>query len=164
LSAAHRDSFRAEHFGIIFQMFNLLPYLSILDNVLLPLSFARGRRQRAITAGGTVETEARRLLGNLGLDADVFAGQPAAALSVGEQQRVAAARALIGGPEIVVADEPTSALDRDRQQEFLDLLFQDVGEAGATLIVVSHDEALAPRFDRVLPLGEIAVSRQGAPA
>ena len=61
----------------------------------------------------------------------------------------------------MVADEPTSALDRNRQQEFLDLLFQDVGEAGATLIMVSHDESLAPRFDRVLPLDEIAVDVEG---
>jgi putative ABC transport system ATP-binding protein len=161
LSAVARDRFRAEHFGIIFQMFNLLPYLSILDNVLLPLSFARGRRQRVVENGRTVEAEARRLLANLGLDADAFAGQPAAALSVGQQQRVAAARALIGAPEIVVADEPTSALDRSRQQEFLDLLFQDVGEAGAALIMVSHDETLAARFDRVLALDEIAVTRKG---
>jgi putative ABC transport system ATP-binding protein len=162
LSAARRDRFRAEHFGIIFQMFNLLPYLSILDNVILPLSFAGGRRQRVIASGQSVEAEARRLLVTLGLDPDEFAGQPAAALSVGEQQRVAAARALIGAPEIIVADEPTSALDRNRQLEFLDLLFRDLGEAGATLIMVSHDESLAPRFDRVLPLDEIAVGSQGA--
>jgi putative ABC transport system ATP-binding protein len=161
LSAVARDRFRAEHFGIIFQMFNLLPYLSILDNVLLPLSFAQGRRRRVVEHGRTVDAEARRLLTNLGLDADAFAGQPAAALSVGQQQRVAAARALIGAPEIVVADEPTSALDRDRQQEFLDLLFQDVGAAGATLIMVSHDESLARRFDRVLAIGEIAVAHEG---
>jgi putative ABC transport system ATP-binding protein len=161
LSAVQRDHFRAEHFGIIFQMFNLLPYLSILDNVLLPLSFARGRGQRVAANGRSDEAEARRLLGSMGLDADAFAGQPAAELSVGQQQRVAAARALIGAPEIVVADEPTSALDRNRQQEFLDLLFQDVGEAGATLITVSHDESLAPRFDRVLALDEIAVVHQG---
>jgi putative ABC transport system ATP-binding protein len=161
LSAVARDRFRAEHFGIIFQMFNLLPYLSILDNVLLPLSFAQGRRRRVVEHGCTVDAEARRLLTNLGLDADAFAGQPAAALSVGQQQRVAAARALIGAPEIVIADEPTSALDRDRQQEFLDLLFQDVGAAGATLIMVSHDESLAPRFDRVLAIAEIAVVHQG---
>jgi putative ABC transport system ATP-binding protein len=164
LSAAERDHFRAEHFGIIFQMFNLLPYLSILDNVLLPLSFAQARRRRVVADGRTTQAAARRLLANLGLDADLFAGQPAAALSVGQQQRVAAARALIGAPEIVVADEPTSALDRDLQQEFLDLLFEDVGEAGATLIMVSHDESLAPRFDRVLPLGDVAVSSQGGHA
>jgi putative ABC transport system ATP-binding protein len=164
LSGAERDHFRAEHFGIIFQMFNLLPYLSIVDNVLLPLSFARARRRRVVANGRTTEAEARRLLANLGLDAGLFAGQPAAALSVGQQQRVAAARALIGAPEIVVADEPTSALDRDLQQEFLNLLFADVVEAGATLIMVSHDESLAPRFDRVLPLGDIAVSSQGGHA
>ncbi|MEM7023153.1 MAG: ABC transporter ATP-binding protein [Pseudomonadota bacterium] len=156
LSAVERDRFRAEHFGIIFQMFNLLPYLSILDNVLLPLSFAKGRRAKILSDGGTPQAEARRLLASLGLDADRFANQPAASLSVGQQQRVAAARALIGAPEIVVADEPTSALDRNRQREFLDLLFQDVGAAGASLIMVSHDETLAPRFDRVLPLQEIA--------
>jgi len=162
LASVQRDHFRAEHFGIIFQMFNLLPYLSILDNVLLPLSFARGRRGRVVNGGKTPEAEARRLLASLGLDADAFAGQPAAALSVGQQQRVAAARALIGAPEIVVADEPTSALDRDRQQEFLDLLFRDLGAAAASLVMVSHDESLAPRFDRVLPLAEIAVVGQGS--
>jgi putative ABC transport system ATP-binding protein len=132
--------------------------------VLLPLSFARARRRRVVANGRPTEAEARRLLANLGLDVDLFAGQPAAALSVGQQQRVAAARALIGAPEIVVADEPTSALDRDLQREFLDLLFADVGEAGATLIMVSHDESLAPRFARVLPLGDIAVSSQGGHA
>jgi ABC-type lipoprotein export system ATPase subunit len=97
----------------------------------------------------------------MGLDLDAFASQPAAALSVGQQQRVAAARALIGAPEIMIADEPTSALDRDRQQEFLDLLFQDLGEADATLIMMSHDDSLAPRFDRVLALGEIAIAHHG---
>jgi putative ABC transport system ATP-binding protein len=76
LSAAARDRFRAEHFGIIFQMFNLLPYLSILDNVLLPLSFAHSRRQRAIESGRTAAAEARRLLAKLGLDVDAFAGSP----------------------------------------------------------------------------------------
>jgi putative ABC transport system ATP-binding protein len=156
LSPVQRDRFRAEHFGIVFQMFNLLPYLSILDNVLLPLSFAKGRRARVVKGGQAPEAEARRLLASLGLDADRFAGQPASALSVGQQQRVAAARALIGAPEIVVADEPTSALDRGRQQEFVDLLFADLGRAGASLVMVSHDQSLAPRFDRVMPLADVA--------
>ena len=70
-------------------------------------------------------------------------GRSAANLSVGQQQRVAAARALIGAPELIVADEPTSALDRNRQAAFLDLLFNEAGAAGATLIMVSHDESLA---------------------
>jgi putative ABC transport system ATP-binding protein len=155
MRGAVRDRFRAEHFGIIFQMFNLLPYLSILDNVLLPLRFAKGRHGRVASAG-TPEAEARRLLASLGLDVNVFAHQPAAALSVGQQQRVAAARALIGAPEVVVADEPTSALDRGLQRAFLDLLFDDLAQAGASLVMVSHDESLAARFDRVLALADVA--------
>jgi len=154
LSNTARDRFRAEHFGIIFQMFNLLPYGSVIDNVELPLSFARRRRERAEAAGG-VRTEARRLLASLGLDGDLIDGRSAANLSVGQQQRVAAARALIGRPEIVIADEPTSALDRNRQQAFLDLLFAEVANAAATLIMVSHDETLAPRFDRIVRLEDI---------
>jgi putative ABC transport system ATP-binding protein len=149
-----RDRFRAEHFGIIFQMFNLLPYGTAVDNIVLPLAFARARRQRAMRAGD-VRATARRLMEHLGLD-EKLGGQEAAKLSVGQQQRVAAARALIGAPEIIVADEPTSALDRDRQVAFLDVLFAQVKDAGATLIMVSHDESLAPRFDRVLRLNEIA--------
>lgn len=164
LRGAARDRFRGEHFGIIFQMFNLLPYGSVLDNVLLPLSFSKARRQRA-SAGGSAETEAARLLDRLGLEAGLVRGVPAASLSVGQQQRVAAARALIGSPPIIVADEPTSALDRNRQQVFLDLLFDVAAEAGATLIMVSHDESLAPRFSRVVPLTSIArVKRDGEPS
>src|SRR5262245_13838458 len=128
MGAAARDAFRAAHFGIVFQMFNLLPYGSVLDNVLLPLSFAPGRRRRA-SAKTSPDAEARRLLGRLGLDAAALSGRSAANLSVGQQQRVAAARALIGTPEVVVADEPTSALDRDRQDAFLDLLFAEVAAA-----------------------------------
>jgi putative ABC transport system ATP-binding protein len=163
LSSSARDHFRAEHFGIIFQMFNLLPYGSILDNVLLPLSFARKRRARAARHGG-IEAEAGRLLASLGLDPAELDGLSTANLSVGQQQRVAAARALIGAPELIVADEPTSALDRDRQNAFLDLLFAEVAAAGAGLIMVSHEEELGSRFDRVLRLDEIAVSERRAVA
>jgi putative ABC transport system ATP-binding protein len=148
-----RDRFRAEHFGIIFQMFNLLPYGTAVDNIILPLAFARARRQRA-TRAGDVRATALTLMRHLGLD-EKLGCQEAAKLSVGQQQRVAAARALIGAPEIIVADEPTSALDRDRQAAFLDVLFAQVKDAGATLIMVSHDESLAPRFDRVVRLDEI---------
>ena len=160
LSASARDGFRAEHFGIIFQMFNLLPYATVIDNVLLPLSFAPRRRQRA-TAKTTAAEEAVRLLSRLGLEADLVRGPSAADLSVGQQQRVAAARALIGSPELIVADEPTSALDRDRQVAFLDLLFTEARAAGVTVIMVSHDESLAAKFDRVLRLDEIATSARG---
>ena len=153
LSNAARDHFRAEHFGVIFQMFNLLPYGSVVDNVVLPLSFAAQRRKRAME-NGSVEREALRLLSALGIDNSLLNGS-AAALSVGQQQRVAAARALIGAPEVIVADEPTSALDKARQERFLDLLFAQVEEAGSTLIMVSHDEMLASRFDQVLNLVDL---------
>jgi putative ABC transport system ATP-binding protein len=161
LSGAARDRFRAEHYGIIFQMFNLLPYGSVIDNVLLPLSFSRTRRARA-EAGGGVHAEAARLLETLGLEKAVIGNASAANLSVGQQQRVAAARALIGAPELIIADEPTSSLDRDRQQAFLDLLFADIDAAGATLVMVSHDESLSSRFTRIVNLTDIAkTARKG---
>jgi putative ABC transport system ATP-binding protein len=163
LSNSARDHFRAEHFGIIFQMFNLLPYGSVIDNVMLPLSFAGERAKRASRHGPAV-LEAARLLKSLGLDTAELAGLSAADLSVGQQQRVAAARALIGAPELIVADEPTSSLDGNRQLAFLDLLFAEAGAAGSSVIMVSHDETLGSRFDRVVRLEEIAVSQRGAGA
>jgi putative ABC transport system ATP-binding protein len=161
LRGAARDRFRAEHYGIIFQMFNLLPYGSVIDNVVLPLSFSDKRRKRAAAQGG-VHAEAARLLESLGLEREV-AHSSAANLSVGQQQRVAAARALIGSPKIVIADEPTSSLDRNRQQSFLDLLFADLDAVGATLVMVSHDESLSGRFTRIVNLAEIARVSRGRP-
>lgn len=160
LRGAARDRFRAEHFGIIFQMFNLLPYGSVIDNVVLPLSFSPSRRRRA-AASGSAEAEAMRLLNSLGIEHSLVDGNAASSLSVGQQQRVAVARALIGSPELIVADEPTSSLDRNRQQAFLDLLFADVAEAKSTLVMVSHDESLASRFTRVARLDEIARAERG---
>ena len=163
MSATNRDRFRAEHYGIIFQMFNLLPYANALDNVLLPLSFAPDRRKRAASAR-TAREEAARLLAALGVHGPLAIKGIAAQLSVGQQQRVAAARALIGAPELVVADEPTSALDKKTQDGFLDLLFGQVEEAGTTLIMVSHDDQLASRFDRAVHLGDIAAIGYGGEA
>jgi putative ABC transport system ATP-binding protein len=156
LSSSARDRFRAEHFGIIFQMFNLLPYAGVIDNVLLPLHFAPERRKRA-AAATTTETEANRLLDRVGISAALRTNQRAASLSVGQQQRVAAARALIGAPDLIVADEPTSSLDRNRQGQFLDLLFSEAERAASSVIMVSHDESLMSRFDRVVNLADIAV-------
>lgn len=153
LSSAARDRFRSEHIGVIFQMFNLLPYGTVIDNVLLPLSFAAGRRRKA-SANSSPEDEARRLLSALGLPETHMDAQ-AATLSIGQQQRVAAARALIGSPELVIADEPTSALDRKNQDRFLDLLFAQLSDAHATLIMVSHDDTLASHFDRVVALSDL---------
>lgn len=163
LSASARDRFRSEHIGVVFQMFNLLPYGSVLDNVVLPLSFATRRRARAKEQGGGDERkEAARLLSALALEESGYLG-PASALSVGQQQRVAVARALIGAPELIVADEPTSALDRDRQRLFLDLLVEQTRAAGSSLIMVSHDEALAPVFDRVCALEDLVSKARVGP-
>ncbi len=158
LSNAARDRFRAEHIGVIFQMFNLLPYGTAADNVVLPLSFAASRCNR-VRAAGSELAEAERLLAALGITQGLLQG-PASELSVGQQQRVAAARALIGAPELVIADEPTSALDPVREERFLELLFAQMDEVNSTLIMVSHDEGLASHFDQVLRLDEI-VSQGG---
>lgn len=154
LSAAARDRFRVDHIGMIFQQFNLIPYLSVIDNVLLPCRFSARRRQRALTQSATLRAEAGRLLTRLDL-ADEFRRRQVTKLSVGQQQRVAAARALIGQPEIVIADEPTSALDANRQLAFLDLLTAECRQTRATLIFVSHDVRLAARFSRTVALDEI---------
>jgi len=158
LGAGARDRFRAERIGVIFQQFNLLPYARVADNILLPLQFAPARRARAGDAAG----EAARLCAALGLPGDVLAMQ-AGRLSVGQQQRVAVARALIGAPPVIVADEPTSALDAATQDAFLALLFDQAGAAGSSLLMVSHDERLGARFDRVIRLEDI-VSAQGVAA
>jgi putative ABC transport system ATP-binding protein len=154
LSASRADRLRADKLGIIFQQFNLLPYGSMLQNVLLPLQFSRARRERA-SAGGTPADEARRLLTRLGLAADQHV-RGVTRLSIGQQQRVAVARAIIGNPRLIIADEPTSALDADNRDEFLKLLFEEVTRANAGLILVSHDQSLASRFDRRMEISEIA--------
>lgn len=158
LRAAARDRFRAMHVGFIFQLFNLIPYLSALDNILLPCRFAPARAARLDCSP---RDEAMRLATRLDLDHPTLA-RPASELSVGQQQRVAAARALIGRPGVVIADEPTSALDADRQRDFLDLLLSECADAGAALLFVSHDERLRDRFDRVIHLHTL--NRALAPA
>ena len=149
LTAAQRDRLRADHIGFVFQQFNLLPYFDAIDNVTLPCGFSRRRAERA---GADCRAQARDLLRRLHLDPDLVAGRPAAELSVGQQQRVAAARALIGAPELVIADEPTSALDADTRDGFLALLFDECKRVNASLLFVSHDRSLEARFDRVLDL------------
>ena len=155
LSGPRRDAFRADHIGFIFQMFNLVPYLSLVENVALPCRFSAARLERAIQASGSLEGEARRLLTAMELDPDALGSRPVTELSVGQQQRVAAARSLIGAPQIVIADEPTSALDSDTRHAFLELLFAEVKAAEATLLFVSHDASLQDGFDRPLALAEI---------
>src|SRR5450830_448932 len=143
LSAGARDRFRVDHTGYIFQQFNLLPFLSVRENVELPCHFSKLRAHRGLKDKDLLERRAD-------------------SLSIGQQQRVAAARALIGQPELVIADEPTSALDYDAREAFLQLLFAECRDAGASLLFVSHDQSLAPLFDRHLSLAEL--NRAATPA
>ena len=155
LSSSRRDRFRADHSGYIFQMFNLLPYLSVMDNIILPCHFSALRKQRAVQRHGDLQRAARHLLAHLGLERADLLRQPVTELSIGQQQRVAAARALIGSPELVIADEPTSALDADTREAFVQLLFAECEAAGSSLLFVSHDAALETLFDRSLSLREL---------
>jgi putative ABC transport system ATP-binding protein len=151
MGGAARDRFRAAHVGYVFQMFNLIPYLSVRDNITLPVRLSAARRARL--NGADADAEAARLAA--GLEIEALLAQPVTSLSVGQQQRVAVARALIGAPEIIVCDEPTSALDADRRDRFLELLFASVERAGSTLVFVSHDLSLAERFGRTIALPKV---------
>jgi putative ABC transport system ATP-binding protein len=156
LSNRKRDALRAAHIGYIFQMFNLIPYLSVQENIVLPCRLSRERRERL--DGVSADTAARALAEALHIGS--LLGERVTKLSVGQQQRVAAARALIGSPELIIADEPTSALDSDRRQQFLELLFERCTAAAATLVFVSHDRHLEHMFDRAIALADINLAAQ----
>ena len=155
LGAAARDRFRAEKIGFVFQMFNLLPYLSLIDNVVLPCHFSRARAALALGNSGSLRDEAVRLLERLGLGANALRGRRVTELSIGQQQRVAVARALIGRPPLVVADEPTSAMDATARLAFVKLLLEECAIAGSTVVFVSHDPSLAASFERSVSMTQI---------
>lgn len=157
LSGAARDRFRADHLGVIFQQFNLLPWLDALANAMLPCRFSAVRARRA----GDPAAAAGELLESMDLEPGLW-HRRADRLSVGQQQRVAAARALIGSPQLILADEPTSSLDHDRREAFMERLFRQVHAAGAGLLFVSHDPSLAVRFDRLVELDSIQQSPEPA--
>ncbi|HET8816976.1 MAG TPA: ABC transporter ATP-binding protein [Pseudidiomarina sp.] len=157
LSQRQRDRLRANEIGYIFQQFNLLPYLTAQQNVELAVQFAPARRQRIAASGQTVRAAAATLLDHLGLTT-AQQQQSAQTLSVGQQQRVAAARALLGAPALIIADEPTSALDESHRNEFINLLFKECDEQGSTLLFVTHDATLAAQFPRVVELNELNVA------
>jgi putative ABC transport system ATP-binding protein len=154
LSESKRDRFRVDHIGFIFQQFNLIPYLSVIDNVLLPCRFSVRRRIRSTAVNLEDKMEAQRLLECLGIGRELWYRR-ATMLSVGQQQRVAAARALIGRPEIIIADEPTSSLDVARQNAFLDLLLKECEVAQSTVLFVSHDLRLSTHFSRKVALADL---------
>lgn len=140
LNGRQRDRFRARNIGIIFQQFNLIPYLSVLANVELASQLA-----------GQTQAKAEPLLEALGLAIDLWQ-RPAYQLSVGQQQRVAVARALINQPRLIIADEPTSALDTELRDEFLHILMTLARAQAATILFVSHDRTLEHHFDRQLDI------------
>ena len=152
LSSKTKDEYRADNIGIIFQQFNLLPYANVVDNVLLPLYFSQARSKNIVNK----RAAALELFKRLRLPDDI-AQYRASNLSVGQQQRVAVARALIGNPSLIIADEPTSSLDTNAQQLFLDLMFKQISENNSTLLMVSHDKSLSNRFDRQININEILI-------
>ena len=141
LSDRERRDFRVSRVGLVFQDFALLDYLSVLDNVLLPY-----RINRSLRVDATVRERARDLVDTVGLG-DLLQRRPTE-LSQGERQRVAVCRALIADPAVVLADEPVANLDPDNAARVLDSLDDYARLKGATLIVVTHDHSILPRFDR----------------
>lgn len=158
MSQRQRDKFRARHIGVIFQQFNLIPYLSLSDNVLLGAHFAGIPKPLAAI-------RAQQLLNELGLVKELY-NCAAHQLSVGQQQRGAVARALIIQPEIIIADEPTSALDSDSRDIFIELLLRSADAIKASVLFVSHDKSLQPYFSRALDIRDLlpmpALEFQGA--
>ena len=144
LTDVQLDRYRAENVGYIFQSFNLIPYLSVTENIQLPYLFQ---------PASEVDTRLmNHLIYELGLD--LYRDKPVAELSVGQQQRVAVARALIKKPKIILADEPTSALDYDHREKFLKTLFTLCRENKITVLFVSHDRGIEKLFDRSISLLE----------
>ena len=155
LKQSRRDQFRADHIGFIFQLFNLIPYLSVIENITLACAFSSRRKANALKKSKTLEDEAYRLLSHLQLQDRRILTKKVSDLSVGQQQRVAAARALIGSPELIIADEPTSALDEDTREHFLSLLLSECELSGSTVLFVSHDQTLEKYFDRHIHLSKL---------
>ena len=148
LSPSDRDRFRGEHLGLIFQQFNLLPFLTVQENIELPSKLFDRRLKKSTQLFGSVQAHVDRLCDALHLE-PALRHRRANLLSVGEQQRVAAARALLGCPSLIVADEPTSALDEDNKIDFLNLLLSTASAQKTSVITVSHDMRIASNFDRV---------------
>ena len=153
ISDDERTGLRATHMGFIFQQFNLLPVLTALENVELPLLVGKVDATKA-------RTMARNALDAVGLG-DRYDHRPAE-LSGGQQQRVAVARAFVHSPDVILCDEPTGNLDSRTSDEIMDLLIARNRDEGVTLVIVTHDEEIAARCDRVLHMSDgMMVAEEG---
>jgi putative ABC transport system ATP-binding protein len=155
LSSRQRDRFRAAHIGYVFQQFNLIPYLSAVENIQLASHFSKETKQQATLKNIQV------ILDSLNI-ADTDWHKPVTQLSIGQKQRVAIARALINKPELLIADEPTSSLDAANRDRFMSVLMALIAENDTTLLFVSHDQSLSGYFDRVESLSEMNQSQGGS--
>lgn len=151
MAARKRDAFRAQHIGVVFQEFNLIPFLTVLENIEIAAHFAQKNAQTDL------RTRAETIFSRLRLDPKHL-HQRADKLSVGQRQRVSIARALINSPELLIADEPTSALDSDNRDEFMQLLLDTANASASTVIFVSHDKTLQTHFDRTQDVREFLAS------
>ena len=151
LSDAGRRKFRLQNMGMVFQSFALMPYLTVRDNVLLPL------RMSGRPADSNADRRCRQLLEAVRIEA--LASRYPHQLSQGEQQRVAICRALIIQPKVVFADEPTGNLDHDNATGVLELMLEQIKQSGASLIMSTHDQSLLHAFDQVLDMHQL----QGGP-
>lgn len=149
MSSRRKDQFRAQHIGFISQRLNLIPYLSVIDNVLLAAKLSGSGASRT-----TLTHQASELLKQVNLDTGLHQ-QKAEHLSIGQQQRVAIVRAMIHQPELILADEPTSALDQTNRNLFMTLLHDLCRQQRTTLLMVSHDMSLTDGFDGILALSDI---------
>ena len=149
MSSLLLDRHRADHIGYIFQTLNLVPFLSVSENIGLGIRFSQSRKPRV----PNLNQEIKRLVDSLGLDKEVL-NTPVNRLSVGQQQRVAAARALLGKPDLILADEPTSALDSETTKKFLNEVMGAFDSSKQAIIMVSHDVSIAPYFDSVIDLNK----------
>jgi putative ABC transport system ATP-binding protein len=139
------DKFRADHIGYIFQTLNLIPFLNVSENIALGIKFSKNRKSKV----SDMHQEIERLISSLGLEKEIL-NTAIDNLSVGQQQRVAVARALLGKPNLILADEPTSALDNDTTKKFLDEVMNTFDPSHQAIIMVSHDLSITPYFDTVL--------------